>query len=207
MNKKILGALVLVFAAFSLNAQEGARKMHRGQHKAHAIHEKMNLSDEQKAKMKTLNEEFRKKVSDLKKNEDITVKEWKSRMETLRKQHQDNMKALLTTEQKNTIEKMKAERKAKTAIDNKARMEKMKIDLGLNESQVARLEKQRSEYSAKIKALHENKALSQEQKREQMQSLMKQRKEEMKSILTEEQMKKMEEKRKHPGMRRKARLS
>ena len=52
----------------------------------------------------------------------------------------------------------------------------------------------------KIKSIRENKSLSDEKKREEMKELMKKQKETMKSILTEEQMKKLQEGRKHkPG--------
>lgn len=52
----------------------------------------------------------------------------------------------------------------------------------------------------KIKAIRENKSLSDERKKEEMKELMKKQKETMKSILTEEQMKKLQEERKHgPG--------
>jgi hypothetical protein len=53
-----------------------------------------------------------------------------------------------------------------------------------------------AETAEKMKAIHENKSISQEQKKEQSKELMKQNKEQMKSILTEEQMKKLKEKHK-----------
>ena len=52
----------------------------------------------------------------------------------------------------------------------------------------------------KVKALRENDKLDAEKKKEQMHELMKKQKEQLKSILTEEQMKKLQEGRKEgPG--------
>ena len=69
----------------------------------------LNLTETQKEQFKKEKENFRKQMEELKKNENITVKEWKSRMETLRKSHKTNMDGILTTEQKGQMEKMKAE--------------------------------------------------------------------------------------------------
>ena len=73
----------------------------------------LNLSDEQKAKLKTLNEEHKKQMEELKKQDNITVKESRERMEGLRKDHQAKFQSILTPEQKATIEKSKEERKMK----------------------------------------------------------------------------------------------
>ena len=160
----------------------------------------LNLTDAQKEQFKVQRESFRKQMDELKKNDNITVKEWKSRMETLRKDQKTKMQGILTTEQKGQIEKMKAEHKAMKEIDAKASMEKMKIHLGLSEEQAAKMNKNRAEMMEKMKALREDDKMDAEKKHEQMKDMMKKQKEQMKSILTEEQMKKLQEGQKHgPG--------
>ncbi|MFN8290415.1 MAG: hypothetical protein U0U70_09170 [Chitinophagaceae bacterium] len=158
----------------------------------------LNLTDAQKDQMKTQRENFRKQMDELKKNDNITVKEWKTRMENLRKEQKSKMESILTTDQKAKLSQMKTERKAMHDIDAKARLDKMKVRLGLSDEQAAKMEKNRKEFSDKMKALHENKSLSEEKKREEMKTLMKQQKDNMKSILTEEQLQKMKEQ-KHKG--------
>jgi len=123
-------------------------------------------------------------------------------METLRKDHQSKMQDLLTPDQKAQLGKMKTERQSMQQVDAKARMEKMKIKLDLTDDQVAKISSNRSEMSKKMKALRENNSLDEESKREQMKELMKQQKENMRSILTEEQMKKLHEDKKE-GQRKK----
>jgi len=194
MKKIVLLLLIVSMAVATTQAQDMRPRKHRMQRDNHGMMaEKLNFSEDQKAKMKTMNEGFRTKRMDLRKNDNITVKEWKNRMETLRKDHKTKMEGLLTGEQKERIEKMKIERKAMRDIDAKARMDKMKIHLGLSDEQASKFSKNRSEMEEKMKALRENKTLDGEKKREQMNELMKQQKEKMKSILTEEQMKKLQE--------------
>lgn len=200
--KKIILATLVLSLAFAVKAQEiPERKAERpsmmhGKHKGHhsmAGMEKLNLTDAQKEQFKTQRESFRKQMEELKKNDNITVKEWKAKMETLRKDQKTKMQSILTTEQKAQMEKMRTEHKAMQEVDAKSRMEKMKIHLGLSDDQVAKMTKNRTEMGEKMKALRENDKMDAEKKKEQMKELMKKQKEQMKSILTEEQMKKLQE--------------
>ena len=204
MKKIILSALVLSLA-FAVNAQEIPERkaekpmMMHGQHKGHhamAGMEKLNLTDAQKEQFKTQRESFRKQMDELKKNDNITVKEWRSKMEALKKDQKAKMQGILTSDQKAQLEKMKAEHKSMNEIDAKARMEKMKLRLGLTDEQVGKMTKNRTEMAEKMKALRENDKLDPAKKKEQMHELMNKQKEQLKSILTEEQMKKLQEGRK-----------
>lgn len=205
MKKIMLSALVLSLSiavkAQDLPHNKMERPMMHERHNGHhrmpgMMMQKLNLTEEQKTKFKAQHESFRKQMEELKKNDNITVKEWKGRMETLRKDNKAKLEGILTNEQKAQIEKMKAERKAMHEIDAKARMDKMKIRLGLSDEQAEKMNKNREEMMAKMKALREDNKMDAEKKKEQMKELMKQQKEKMKSILTEEQIKKMQEGRK-----------
>jgi Spy/CpxP family protein refolding chaperone len=103
------------------------------------------------------------------------------------------MQSLLTPEQKTQLEKSKLERKAKMEERSKARMDKMKTDLGLSDEQSAKLKSNRTATQEKIKAIREDKSLNDDAKKEQAKELMKKQKENMRSILTEEQLKKLDE--------------
>lgn len=172
----------------------------KGRHDRHEMMKQLNLTEEQKAKFKAQKDEFRKQMDELKKNDNITVKEWKAKMETLRKDQRSKMEGLLTPEQKTKMEQLKKDGQAKREEMRKQHFEKMKTDLGLSQEQAAKMEKQRAEMDKQLKTIRENKNLSDEQRREQTKELMKQRKDNMKSILTEEQMKKLKESHpRHPG--------
>ena len=193
--KKILSTIIVI--ALSITATQ-AQNMHRKLQRKHQMaQQQLNLSEDQKKKYKALNEDFRKNRLNLRKQDDITVKEWKNRMADLHKKHHTDMQSVLTQEQKGRIEKMKTERKQLAEIDAKARMEKMKIQLGLSNEQADKMKGQRMEMINKMKALRENKSMDMEKKRGEMKMMMEKRKETMKSILTDEQRKKMEEMRMH----------
>jgi hypothetical protein len=114
------------------------------------------------------------------------------------------MSALLSREQKEQIEKYKVERKKMVEIDANARMEKMKLRLDLSNDQVEKIKKQQNEMREKMKVIHENKSQDMMKKREEMKVLIQKNKENMRSILNEEQYKKMQEMRK--SMPRKRRV-
>jgi Spy/CpxP family protein refolding chaperone len=194
MKKIILSALALAVATLTIQAQDMPGKKHHSKGRHHAeVFQQLNLTEDQQTQVKTINDDFRKQVQELKKNENITVKDQKDRMQALRNDHKTKMQNLLTSDQKAQLEKMKQDRKATHEVDAKAKMDKMKIRLGLSDDQVARLKKSRTETAAKMKAIHENASLTDDQKKEQAKELMKQRKENLKSILTEEQLKKMQD--------------
>jgi Spy/CpxP family protein refolding chaperone len=198
MKKFIASALVLAVASLSVHAQDQPdrkHQKHKGRHHKEAFHQ-LNLTEDQKAKFKTLHQDFRKDMQELKKNDNITVKEWNSRKENLHKAHRTQMQGVLTTEQKAQLEKVKKDRHASRKAGHEARSEKMKTRLGLSSEQVEKMKQSRSDMAAQMKALHENKSLNEDQKKEQVKELRKKQKESFRSILTEEQLKKLHEKQK-----------
>lgn len=214
--------IALSFGAAQAQKQEGATKKEKGQH--HGKHhqgesmEKLNLSADQKARIKTINENYRKQVADLKGQTNITVAEAKSRREVLHKQHTADIQAVLTAEQKAQMEGMKKDWKAKgqkgefkkgagsrkdsTGLgkrgdrqgmrQGKEGMHKMQQELNLSADQQAKMAKLREEFKTKSESIRNNSALSQEQKKEQFKSLAQQHRDQVKNILTKEQIEKME---------------
>jgi Spy/CpxP family protein refolding chaperone len=208
MKKIILSVLVaaaVVTTSMAQDIPERKRPGHEMKRKHHRGDEfkKLNLSEDQKAQFKALNEENRKQMAELKKNDNITVKEWNSKKEALRKDHREKMQTLLTTEQKAQLEKSKMDRKEKMGERSTARMDKMKTSLGLSDDQSAKLKSNRTAMQEKMKSIRENKSLDDQAKKEQVKELMKKQKEDMRSILTEEQLKKLDEqKQKRPSHRK-----
>ena len=184
---------VVILALVTVAATQAQRK--RVPEKLMA--EKMKLSEDQKQKAKELNESYRKNMMDLRKKDDITVKEWRNRMEELNKKHREDMQGLLNKSQKDQIEKMKLQRQKIADINADARLDKMKLRLDLNDDQVNRLRKQRMEMMGDMKRLRENRSMDMMRKRDAVRDMMKERQKSIKSILTEEQMKKMQEQKKN----------
>jgi Spy/CpxP family protein refolding chaperone len=153
----------------------------------------LNLTEQQKAQLKKNREDLRSRFEALKKEDNITVKEYRSRMENLRKEQKNSFESVLTGEQKAIIEKKKTD--AKGRFDHMAdkRMEGMKTRLGLTDEQAVQMKKNREEMQSRLKAIREDKTLSAEQKKEAFKTEMKAQREKNNSILTEDQKKKMKE--------------
>ncbi len=204
-------SLLVLSMAVAANAQEiPERKTERPhmmegkRHHGDMDMKKLDLTEDQKAKFKSQNESFHQQMEELKKNDNITVKEWRAKAESLRKEHKARIEGLLTPDQKQKLEKMKVEGRQREEGMMKERAERMKTRLGLSEEQSAKMESNRKEMGEKMKAIRENSSLGDDQKREQMKELHKKQQENMKSILTEEQLKKLKEAhREHPDGDRK----
>jgi len=199
MKKIIFSALIAVVVAGGAHAQD--KQPHRKGFRHHApygMYQQLNLTDDQKASLKSLNEDYRKQMAELKKHEDITVKEWKSRMESIRKEHRSKVDQVFTPEQKTKMEQLKQDRQKKMKERGKKRMETMKKELNLTADQEAALKQQQEQMKAKLKALREDKSLSEEQKKIEMKKFREQQHQSLKSILTEEQLNKLQQQRKHP---------
>jgi Spy/CpxP family protein refolding chaperone len=199
--KSIVVTLFAVAAlGFSATAQEKREFKHheeqpgmRGKHHKMFMAKELNLSESQKQQAKANHDEFKQKMQELDKNENITVKESRDRKDALMKEQRSKMEALLTPEQKTKMEQLKAEQKTKSNERFGNHLDKMKGELNLTESQVAQLKTQRENMSAKFKAIKENESLSRQQKRDQLMALKEEAKKQHEKIFTADQMKKMEE--------------
>jgi Spy/CpxP family protein refolding chaperone len=203
MKKIIISMAVMIMAAVGVNAQQPDDKMqqdHRHQFGHHhrqggemMLAKKLNFSDQQKQQLKTINSDYHKKLMALKKNEDLTVRESKKQLNALRTDHKVQIQALLTPQQKDQVAKMKQERMQMAKVNANARAEKMKIKLGLNDSQASQLKIIRTDMMTKMKAVHTDNSLSQEQKHEQMKALVMEHKDQLKIILTPEQLQQLQQ--------------
>lgn len=199
MKKIIAFTMIFAIAGFSASAQE-RREMKGQKHGMHKMQgqkgdmmKDLNLTDAQKAQLKADREIYKAKMEALRKDENITVKEMKARQKAIQDEQKAKMQALLTPEQK---AKMAAERSGMEAsrkqMDGK-RADMMKEKLGLSNDQAEKLKAHNQEVHSKIKSIQDNQNLTMEQKKAQIQAVKEASKTQRKSILTDEQIKKMEE--------------
>ena len=202
MKRILVSLLIVSLVSITAKAQK-TPEFRKGRSRHHEAFQKLNLSEDQKAKFKSMHEDFRKQMQDLKKQDNITVKEWKARKEKLHQDRKEKMQSLLTADQKAQLQKMREDRLSQRQAHTQKRMEIMKRRLTLTDEQSKKLTDLQSEMSGKVKTLRENNSLTQDQKKDQIRDLMKERKEKMKSILTNEQFKKLKElKRERPGRKK-----
>jgi Spy/CpxP family protein refolding chaperone len=131
-------------------------------------------------------------------------------MSKLREEHKAKVQGFLTAEQKAKMEASKKDRKGKFGSKKSDRkdkgefsrkgkggMDRMNADLKLTDEQTAKLKSSREKVSTEMKALRADKTLSEDARKEKVKELKKKQKEDFKSVLTEEQLKKFEERKKH----------
>jgi Spy/CpxP family protein refolding chaperone len=223
--KRILSTafiIALSFGAAQAQTTEGSTKKEQGLHRKGDRQgmgmSKLNLTADQQARIKTINENYHKQVTALKGQTNITVADAKSRREALQKQHRADIQAVLTAEQKAQMETAKKEWKAKgqrgdfrkgdgarkdtTGFGKRGDrkefkgkregMAKMQQELNLSADQQAKMAKLREEFKTKSEGIRSNTALSQEQKKEQFKAAAQQHRDQVKTILTKEQVEKIE---------------
>ncbi|MFT3703719.1 MAG: hypothetical protein QM802_15255 [Agriterribacter sp.] len=206
MKKVSLSILGLIMGIAVLQAQDKTdvpqqhnapfhKHHHKGGPRGHYMDfKKLNLSQDQQSQMKKINGDFRQKIADLKKQEaTITVKDYKTQMKELGKQRHQQIQNVLTKEQKDQLAQMRADKKKEFDKIAKNRMEKMKAELQLSNDQTAKMDALRADAKQKIKAIREDKSLTDEQKKQQVIAVFKKQHNDMNSILTPEQVKKMED--------------
>jgi hypothetical protein len=204
--KKILSVLAIVIAAFSASAQDntGSRHSKDGMHMnkfKHSHHRHLGkeimkgivFTDAQKTQMKASREEFKAKMQALDKQDQLTVADMKIKKAALHKEQKAKMESIFTAEQKSQIAQNKLALEAKRKEMHEKRAKEMQVKLGLNEDQVAKLKAQHDELDSKIKAIKENESLSREDKMQHVKALKETAREQRKSVLTAEQLKKLEE--------------
>ena len=199
MKKALIGMALAAFVVTGACAQDqstGLTDRTKGHHRMDKM-QQLNLTDEQKTEVKSINEDFKQQMTDLKKSEDkITVTEWKSKMATIRKDHHEKMQKVLTDEQKTSLKKMMHERRGDMKKHGARRLEHMKKELNLTDDQVTALKKNHEDMGQKYKALREDKNLTEDQKKVELKKFKEQQHESLKSILTEEQLQKLDQQKK-----------
>jgi len=198
--KKVL-ALTVAFAiaGFSLSAQQTREmkshkkgtEMHHGQHKD--MMKDLNLTEAQKAQLKTNREANKAKMEALNKQDNLTVKEMRERKMALMQEQKAQMESILTAEQKAKIAADKATMSGKGKNMDGQRGEAMKEKLGLTNEQAAKLKAHNEATHDKIKAIQDNQNLTMDQKKTQIKAVKDASKAERKNILTAEQIQRMDE--------------
>ena len=194
MKKLFIPVACCLIMLTSATAQEkkGSERKHNMHHQKHEIKKQLNLSEEQKSKMKSIHEKYREQEKTLKSNDDMTRGDFKKQMGELKEKRKAEVDATLTLDQKNKMKEIKENKEKEMKEKSAARFEKMSEKLQLDEKQKATLLEQRKNNQAQMKSIRDNQSLSDIQKREQIKALKEKQKAEVKSILTEEQKQKLE---------------
>ena len=121
----------------------------------------------------------------------------------LQQEQKAKMNSVLTTEQKDKMAAARANIESKRKEMGEKRSAKMKEKLNLTDDQAAKLKAQNEATHSKVKSIMDDQSLSLEQKKIQLKAIREASKNDRKSILTADQLKKMDELKKE-GHHRKA---
>lgn len=191
--KKILTSVLALVIALSSMAQANKikdKKEFKGEFRKDGI-EKLNLTDAQKTQLKSINEDFKQRMQDLKKSDNITVKEQHEKREALVAEHQQKVNAILTPDQQSKLAASKQDFKQKGGFHKggarEGRFEQLSKDLNLTPEQTTKVQDLNQGLRTKMQDIRNNSSLTQEQKKEQVKDLMKKHREDIQSLLTQEQ--------------------
>jgi len=182
-------ALLLAGTAFAQNTKtpkdkagkewkkDGQKNKH-DKHKGAALAKELELTDAQKEQFKTLK------------------KESKEKEKALKAERKEKAQAILTADQQSKLAELKEKRKAEAKTKRANRYAAIQKESGITNDQAAQLKAQNEAFRNKAKAIRDNESLTKEQKKVQIKALHTERKESLRTILTAEQIQKMEAKRK-----------
>jgi Spy/CpxP family protein refolding chaperone len=175
--------------------------------------EKLNLTDVQKQQLKSIDEDFRNRMQALNQNGNITVNDSRSQRQALMQERKNKISAILTPEQRTQFAQLSNQdgrmgqrdgnRTGQYGDDRNGqrgegqrggdRIEEMKSTLGLSDDQIAKIKAGSESFRERGRAIRENQSLSDDQRRQQMETLRKDREANLKSYLTAEQIAKFEQ--------------
>lgn len=168
-------------------------QMHGKQMMAGKMAKDLNLTEDQKAQLKKVHQEYGAKIKAIKDNDQLTQGDARKQIAALHEAQKAASDKVFTEAQKAKLKDMQEQRRGRIKEEAAANVARMQVRLGLTEAQVAKVKAEQAGMQSKMQALRNNKDLSKEQKKEQIQALMKAHKTNMASILTPEQQQKMQQ--------------
>lgn len=195
MKRIITSALILALTIGAAQAQttDAVKQKHHHHRKEHSMaFKKLNLSSGQKEQLKAIRKDFHQQAMDLKKQDQITVAEMRSRRKELHQQFRTKTESVLTADQKNQLAKLRAERKEKRSVAWHKKASKIQKELNLTQAQKDKMKEMRTGFRTQFQSIRNDKSLTSDQKKEKIKGLMKQQHKQMSAVLTKEQLQKLQ---------------
>ena len=197
MKKILFAAIATTLCLSTLFAQKKEKNNHPAHNQqAGGRLKELNLSATQKEQVKASRQNTEKQLAELKKNDQLTVKDFKASKDAILQSQKDQVSAILTDEQKNQLAQNKPKPNDRQGDNAGNNIGKMKENLGLSEQQITQIKANRDADQVKIKAIKENSQLSNSEKKEQLKVIKKEQENNLAQILSPEQISKMEQSRK-----------
>ncbi|MCW3078713.1 hypothetical protein [Segetibacter sp.] len=206
MKKIVLGMMAVALTFTAIAQKDGSSNKNKNHEKESTYKkskggenfDKLNLTDAQKAQMKTINQNFRQQMQDLKKQGNITVDQQTQRREAIAKEHRAKIQAILTPEQRDQAANYKKDfKEGRKENGRDDRFEEITKDLNLTPDQSAKMSSINASFRTSLQNIRQNSTLGENEKREQMKKLMKQHRSDMEALLTNDQKEQLKSRQKN----------
>lgn len=216
MKKLSILSIFFLLLGFNAAAQEKTHKMEHRQKQATEFQKELNLSEDQKEKLKILRADYHSKMKALR-NPEADKSLMRSKSGELSKNYRESVNAVYTAEQRKMLdEKRKSMAESRRKSGEGKKVDKRKAgakkgdfsangktkDLNLSPEQQEALKKADATIKEKMTSVKENKSLTENQRKEQLIALKKEQRTAMMNILTDDQKVQWKE-RSRPGKTRK----
>ena len=206
MKRIILGMMAATMALTSIAQKAESKPQVKGDAQSEKKFndkklEQLNVSEDQKVKIKAINENFKKQMEALHSNTSISDDDRKLKRQEMMKDHRSQVKSILTPEQQKKAKELRKEKHdGKEMGKDKDRLDHLTKDLNLTSDQSTKIASMNVSFKTKMTSIRSNTTLTQDQKKEQIKTLMQGHRSDIESILTleqNEQLKKKIENRPH----------
>lgn len=169
--------------------------VHRVRQQMTELSEQLNLTDEQKNKIRPIIENEIKEIQGLRADSSLTKEEKIEKMKSIRQAAQEEIKKILTPEQQAKLieakEEMQEEAKEDIVQHVQYRMAVLSERLNLSDEQKQKIEPIVENEIKEIMAVKNDESVSKEQKQEKMKTIRQKAQEEIKKVLTLAQQRKL----------------
>ncbi len=153
----------------------------------------IDLTDEQKAQLKTIRQNEREQIKVIRNEQSLTQEEKKAKVEAILQASRRQSLALLTPEQRQTLRNRREQHEGRGDVSN----------LNLTDEQKASLKTIRQSEHDQIQAVRNNQSLSDDEKKTQIQTIRQNSRQQSRGVLTPEQQQILRDRRaEHGGGRR-----
>ena len=186
-----LASCIILLSTSIAQEKSSSENKHHKKSNRQEMRKNLNLSQDQKEKIKSIQHEYKEKSKTLKSDDNMTRGDFKKQMKSLNDKRKAEVDATLTAVQKNQIKAERENKKNEMKQKSAERFNKMSEKLGLDEKQKASIQSNQIKTQSEIKAIRDNKDLSESQKKDLISDLRTIQKESTKSILSAEQQAKL----------------
>ncbi len=180
----VIGQPSFAAPAGKMAGRPGAMRAHKAQ-VMRKIGEKLNLTADQKARIKSIREDARRQFLAVRDDRSLTPEAKRARILEIRKSTREQISRVLTPEQREKAKAMLREAKGR-------RMARLGKALGLTPEQKARIKPILQDAKRQVKAVREDKSLTPEARKARIKEIRKSTREQISRVLTPEQRQKLD---------------